>query len=251
MTTVANALVALGVTEWTLNYTEEPTNEEEFFEAFTKLDDNPLDVSWKKILIKKVELIEQQKLIDLRAERDKRLQEVDYITLRSYSQGVPVPEEWANYQQSLRDITDTYESLEDVVWPTKPEEQRSLEMVTTISGSELSTNNFTLSGIGSGSVGTSTGSTTWDVSSAQTQIVTANPATTVTITNASSTPVGTGFTLIVIDASSASLTISASPTPKYVDATAPALNGTSGEYLIIGLVHVGSGQLLVTSVTVS
>lgn len=122
MTTVANALVALGVTEWTLNYTEEPTNEEEFFEAFTKLDDNPLDVSWKKILIKKVELIEQQKLIDLRAERDKRLQEVDYITLRSYSQGVPVPEEWANYQQSLRDITDTYESLEDVVWPTKPEE---------------------------------------------------------------------------------------------------------------------------------
>lgn len=122
MTTVANALVALGVTEWTLNYTEEPTNEEEFFEAFTKLDDNPLDVSWKKILIKKVELIEQQKLIDLRAERDKRLQEVDYITLRSYSQGVPVPEEWATYQQSLRDITNTYESLEDVVWPTKPEE---------------------------------------------------------------------------------------------------------------------------------
>ena len=122
MTTVANALVALGVTEWTLNYKEEPTNEEQFFRAFTKLDDNPLDVSWKKILLKKVELIEQQKLIDFREERDKRLQEVDYITLRSYSQGVPVPEEWATYQQSLRDITDTYKSLEDVVWPTKPEE---------------------------------------------------------------------------------------------------------------------------------
>lgn len=122
MTTVSNALVALGVTEWTLNYEEEPTNEEEFFRAFTKLDDNPLDVSWKKILLKKVELIEQQKLIDFREERDKRLQEVDYITLRSYSQGVPVPEEWATYQQSLRDITDTYKSLEDVVWPTKPEE---------------------------------------------------------------------------------------------------------------------------------
>lgn len=124
-------------------------------------------------------------------------------------------------------------------------------MTTTISGSSLSTSNFTLSGIGSGSVGTSTGSTTWDVSSAQTQVVTASGATTVTISNASSTPVGTGFTLIVIDAASASLTISASPTPKYVDATAPALNGTSGEYLIIGLVHVGSGQLLATSVTVS
>jgi hypothetical protein len=25
------------------------------------------------------------------------------------------------YRQALRDITDTYTSLEDVVWPTKPE----------------------------------------------------------------------------------------------------------------------------------
>lgn len=122
MTTVANTLVALGVTEWSLNYTEEPTNEEEFFKAFTKVDGNPLEVTWEQIAAKKAELIEQQKLIDLRAERDKRLQEVDYITLRSYSQGVPVPEEWATYQQSLRDITNTYESLEDVVWPIKPEE---------------------------------------------------------------------------------------------------------------------------------
>jgi len=124
-------------------------------------------------------------------------------------------------------------------------------MTTTISGTSLSTNNFTLSGVASGSSGTSTGSTAWNVSSTQTQVVTASGATTVTINNASSTPVGTGFTLIVIDAASASLTISASPTPKYVDATAPALNGTSGEYLVIGLCHVGSGQLLVTSATVS
>ena len=124
-------------------------------------------------------------------------------------------------------------------------------MVTTISGTALATDNFTLSGIGSGSVGTSTGSTTWDVSSTQTQVVTASGATTVTLSNVSSTPVGTGFTLIVIDAASASLTISASPTPQYANATAPTLNGTSGEYLIVGLFHVGSGQLLVTSVTVS
>ena len=124
-------------------------------------------------------------------------------------------------------------------------------MVTTISGTALVTDNFTLTGIGSGSVGTSTGSTTWNVLCTQTQIVTASGATTVTITNASSTPVGTGFTLIVIDDTSASLTISASPTPKYDVVKAPALNGTSGEYLIIGLVHVGSGQLLITSATVS
>ena len=119
-------------------------------------------------------------------------------------------------------------------------------MTTTISGSSLS-----IGGLATGSVGTSTGSITWNVLSTQTQVVTASGATTVTISNASSTPVGTGFTLVVIDAASASLTISASPTPKYVDATAPTLNGTAGEYLILGLCHVGSGQLLITSVTVS
>ena len=119
-------------------------------------------------------------------------------------------------------------------------------MTTTISGSSLS-----IGGLATGSVGTSTGSTTWNVLSTQTQIVTASGATTVTINNASSTPVGTGFTLIVIDAASASLTISASPTPKYYNGEAPTLNGTSGEYLIVGLLHVGSGQLLITSATCS
>jgi len=28
--------------------------------------------------------------------------------------------QWATYRQALRDITDTYTSLDDVVWPTKP-----------------------------------------------------------------------------------------------------------------------------------
>ena len=124
-------------------------------------------------------------------------------------------------------------------------------MVTTISGSALATDNFTLTGIGSGSTVTATGSTTWDVSDKQIALVTASGATTVTLSNVSSTPVGTSFTLIVIDAASASLTLSVSPTPKYWSATAPTLNGVAGEYLIIGLVHVGSGQLLATTVTVS
>lgn len=60
-------------------------------------------------------------LRELRKERDRLLTEVDYITLRAYSQGTSVPAEWAAYQQALRDITNTYTSLDDVVWPTKPE----------------------------------------------------------------------------------------------------------------------------------
>jgi len=104
-------------------------------------------------------------------------------------------------------------------------------------------------GIAAGSIRTATGSTTWDVSTHQSLKVTASGSTTVTISNASSTPIGAGFTLIVQDASSASLTLSASPTPKYAGGVAPSLNGTAGEYLIVGLIHVGSGQLLVSYVS--
>ena len=122
MTTIANALVALGVTEWVLNYNEEPSTEAEFFEGFTKVDENPLQVTWEQIAAKREELINAKVLSDLREERNKRLEEVDYVTLRSYSQGIPVPTEWATYQQALRDITNTYSSLETVVWPTKPDD---------------------------------------------------------------------------------------------------------------------------------
>ena len=53
----------------------------------------------------------------LRVERDKLLSETDWWVLpdRTPSQAQ------LDYRQALRDITDTYSSLEDVVWPTKPE----------------------------------------------------------------------------------------------------------------------------------
>jgi len=42
-----------------------------------------------------------------------------------WTQGDDVPSNiktpWTTYRQSLRDITNTYTSLEDAVWPTKPE----------------------------------------------------------------------------------------------------------------------------------
>ena len=60
MTTIANALVALGVTEWVLNYNEEPTTEAEFLEGFTKVDENPLQVTWEQIAAKREELINAQ-----------------------------------------------------------------------------------------------------------------------------------------------------------------------------------------------
>lgn len=58
-------------------------------------------------------------LDDLRIERTKLLLECDW------TQFADIPEEtktlWHPYRQALRDITENYTSLEDVVWPDKPE----------------------------------------------------------------------------------------------------------------------------------
>lgn len=55
-------------------------------------------------------------LAALRADRNRRLSETDWWA----NSDVPMTEERRAYRQALRDITDTYTSIADVVWPTKP-----------------------------------------------------------------------------------------------------------------------------------
>jgi len=55
-------------------------------------------------------------LAALRAERNQRLVETDYLALSDNT----LSAEMTTYRQALRDITDSYTSLDDVVWPTKP-----------------------------------------------------------------------------------------------------------------------------------
>lgn len=65
----------------------------------------------------------------LRIERNKRLDECDWITLRSYSQNIPVPIEWQAYMQSLRDLpshsipilnSNGQLDIISIQWPVKP-----------------------------------------------------------------------------------------------------------------------------------
>ena len=63
------------------------------------------------------EQIAEEKLADLRKDRNILLAQTDYLAL---ADNTMTPEMEA-YRQALRDITDTYSSLEDVVWPTQPE----------------------------------------------------------------------------------------------------------------------------------
>jgi len=63
--------------------------------------------------------VDNFKLDELRTERNKRLAESDW------TQQLDIPEAtrlaWQPYRQALRDITETYQTLADVVWPEKPE----------------------------------------------------------------------------------------------------------------------------------
>ena len=61
----------------------------------------------------------------LRAERNRRLAETDWVVAWTYEQGEPVPEAWAAYRQALRDLpaqlTDEQVLSGEVPWPEPPE----------------------------------------------------------------------------------------------------------------------------------
>jgi len=64
--------------------------------------------------------IESPELRDLRFERNRLLAETDWVVTKYNELNTNIPDEWSVYRQALRDITDTYTSLDNVVWPEKP-----------------------------------------------------------------------------------------------------------------------------------
>ena len=56
-------------------------------------------------------------LISLRSERDCLLADTDWWVMPDRT----ATQAQLDYRQALRDITSTYTSLDDVVWPTKPQ----------------------------------------------------------------------------------------------------------------------------------
>jgi len=63
----------------------------------------------------------EQNIDALRAERNAKLAETDWVVTMHKELGTNIPAAMKTYRQALRDITDTYTSLDDVVWPEKPE----------------------------------------------------------------------------------------------------------------------------------
>lgn len=130
MATVSDAILAVDPDcQFVLN--GEPTDAISFnagFRIVTGTDDNGSailsddpddwgDVSWGTVKIKLGDLNAAEPLKLLREERNRRLAETDWWA----SSDLTITQAQIDYRQALRDITDTYQSLDTVVWPVKPE----------------------------------------------------------------------------------------------------------------------------------
>ena len=124
---ITQALQELSITEWVLRGI--PTTEAEFNEMFRKVtgsdangtaieSSNPADfgVTWAQVSAKIAELEAAEPLRLLREERDAKLAATDWWA----SSDLTMTQAQTDYRQALRDITNTYTSLDDVVWPEKP-----------------------------------------------------------------------------------------------------------------------------------
>ena len=136
MTTIANALTSLGITEWVLRGT--PTSEEEFNQMFRKVtgvdsngsgiesaDPKDFGTTWKAVSDKKTELVNAEPMRLLRVERNRLLAETDWLG----NSDVTMSSDWKTYRQALRDLpagaspklsADGSLDMSSVTFPTKP-----------------------------------------------------------------------------------------------------------------------------------
>lgn len=125
---ITKALKNLGVTNYTLE--DLPQNEAEFLASFKKItgetaeglaiessDPAEFGVTWAQVQAEIATLTAAEPLRLLREERNRLLAETDWWAVADRTMTTAE----TTYRQALRDITETYSSLEDVVWPVKPE----------------------------------------------------------------------------------------------------------------------------------
>lgn len=78
---------------------------------------NVVSYNEASVATKLTELTNEFNLDELRLERNSMLADTDYWDASDTS---AMSQAQIDYRQALRDITNTYTSLDDVVWPTKP-----------------------------------------------------------------------------------------------------------------------------------
>ena len=83
-------------------------------------DDNITAPTDEQIQTKYDELVAAEPLAKLRAERNAKLTETDWVVTMHKELGTNIPAAMKTYRAALRDITDSATSLDDVTWPEKP-----------------------------------------------------------------------------------------------------------------------------------
>jgi hypothetical protein len=97
------------------------------YDGLTWEDDLNKKPSKEAVEQKAKELYEQRPWDMLRRQRDSRMKEVDWVTLRAMRTGEPIPKEWKKYMKDLADITLTSTpviidgELFGVNWPERPD----------------------------------------------------------------------------------------------------------------------------------
>ena len=56
----------------------------------------------------------------VRNQRDRLLTETDWVVVKHNELGTSIPQEWLDYRQALRDITEQSGFPDNVEWPTAP-----------------------------------------------------------------------------------------------------------------------------------
>ena len=80
-------------------------------------------IDWTQM--KTVEQIEAERLEQAaesaRNQRNRLLTETDWVVVKHNELGTPIPQEWLDYRQSLRDITEQTGFPDNIDWPQEPE----------------------------------------------------------------------------------------------------------------------------------
>jgi hypothetical protein len=72
------------------------------------------EITAEDIAVRNAELIK-----GVRSERNSILDDTDYMVIKALEAGTTLSDEWVNYRQALRDITNQSDPL-NITWPTKP-----------------------------------------------------------------------------------------------------------------------------------
>jgi len=66
-------------------------------------------------------VVTERKKKAIREQRDRLLDESDWVVIRARELGQDVPRDWFDYRGDLRQIPDQPGFPDNVIWPTKPE----------------------------------------------------------------------------------------------------------------------------------